>query len=80
MTATFRLRAGELNEGFLEKLNAMFHDREIEVVVYDPNEVTESDYPHGKPVQEEYLIDAIDRVDRGEGLVYTDVEALRNHG
>jgi hypothetical protein len=77
MTATFRLRPGELDESFLMKLSAMFRDREVEVVVFDPDEIPESDYPYGNPVQEKFLMEALDRVERGEGLVYVDVDELR---
>ncbi|HZK76195.1 MAG TPA: hypothetical protein VFD13_04730 [Candidatus Kapabacteria bacterium] len=35
MTATFRLKPGELNEDFFAQLKAMFDDREVEIVVYD---------------------------------------------
>ncbi len=74
MTATFHLRPGELNENFLEKLNAIFHDREIEGVVHEPEE---TDYPAGNPAQERFLMESLDRVERGQGLVYVDVDDLR---
>lgn len=74
MTATFHLQPGELNQNFLEKLNAMFRDREVEVVIHEPEE---SDYPSRNPAQERFLMEALDRVERGEGLVYVDVDELR---
>lgn len=75
MTATFRLEASELNENFLEKLRAMFRDREVELVVHDVE--SESDYPFDNPVQAQFLHEALDRVERGEGLVSVSLDELR---
>jgi hypothetical protein len=76
MTATFRLRPGEFDRSFFDKLNALIHDREVELVVYEPQE-SESDYPFDNPVQTQYLREALDRVERGEGLVHVGLDDLR---
>ena len=76
MTATFRLRPGEFDRSFFEKLNALINDREVELIVYEP-ENAESDYPFNNPMQAQYLREALDRVDRGEGLVKVSLDELR---
>ncbi len=75
MTATFRLEASELNENFLEKLRAMFRDREVELIVHDVE--SESDYPFDNPVQAKFLRESLDRVERGEDLVSVSLDELR---
>ncbi|HET6401405.1 MAG TPA: hypothetical protein VFH95_08410 [Candidatus Kapabacteria bacterium] len=75
MTATFRLQSDELNENFIEKLRAMFRDREVELIVHDVE--SESDYPLDNPIQAQFLREALDRVERGEGLVSVSLDELR---
>jgi hypothetical protein len=76
MTATFRLQPGEFNRSFFDKLNALINDREVELIIYEP-EIAESEYPFGNPVQTQYLREALGRVDRGEGLVKVSLDELR---
>ncbi|MGH2638725.1 MAG: hypothetical protein ACRDF4_05505 [Rhabdochlamydiaceae bacterium] len=76
MTATFRLRPGEFNRNLFEKLSAIFHDREVELVVYEPEE-NETEYPFDNPVQAQFLREALGRVEREEGLVKVSLEELQ---
>ena len=76
MTASFRLRPGEFNRSFFDQLHALIQDREVELVVYEP-ENDGSDYPFNNPLQTQYLRESLDRVDRGEGLVSVSIEELR---
>ena len=78
MTATFRLQPGELNESFLERLKAMFEDREIELVISEPCNADDVDYPFVNPEQTKNLLEALDRVNRREGLVSVDLKDLEN--
>ena len=76
MTATFRLQPGEFDRSFFDKLDALIHDREVELIIYQPDEA-ESDYPFDNPIQTQYLREALDRVDRGEGLIKVSLDELR---
>ena len=76
MTATFRLRPGEFDRSFFEKLNALIQDREVELIVYEPEEA-ESEYPFDNPIQTQLLREALDRVEREEGLVRVSLDELR---
>ena len=78
MTTTFRLQPGELNESFFEKLRTMFHDREVELVVYDLE--SESDYPFDNPTQMKFLDEALARSEREENLIsFESMEELRRY-
>ena len=39
MQASYRLNASDLDENFLESLKTLFQDKEIEIVVYDMDEI-----------------------------------------
>lgn len=77
MTATFRLQPDELNESFLEKLRAMFRDRELEVVVHETDEATEADYPFDNPVQVAFLEKEIRHFENGGEMVRITLDDLR---
>ena len=66
MKATYRIRANELDEKFIERLKTTFGEQEIEIVVSD---IDETDYLLQSPVNKERLLKAIQNVKRGENLV-----------
>jgi hypothetical protein len=45
MTATFRLPAEELDQTFLDRVKAMFREKQVAIVVYEEN----ADYSNGAP-------------------------------
>ena len=66
MKATYRIRANELNEKFIEGIKTTFGEQEIEIVVSD---MDETDYLLQSPANKERLLKAIQNVNRGENLV-----------
>ena len=66
MKATYRIRANELDEKFIERLKTTFGEQEIEIVVSD---MDETDYLLQSPANKERLLKAIQNVNRGENLV-----------
>ena len=76
MTVTFRLQPGEFDRSFFEKLTSLISDREVELIVYEPDS-GKSDYPYDNPAQAKFLREALDRVDRSEGLVRVTLDELR---
>ena len=66
MKATYRIRANELDEKFIERIKTTFGEQEIEIVVSD---IDETDYLLQSPVNKERLLKAIQNVKRGENLV-----------
>jgi len=77
MTTTFRLQPGELNESFLEKLRAMFRDRELEVVVHETDDETEADYPFDNPAQAKFIEQEIRHFENGGEMVRMTLDDLR---
>ncbi len=78
MTATFRLKPGELDENFFEKLKAMFRDREVELIVHDVE--SESHYPFDNPAQVRQLEEAMAVARKGDDLVtFENMEELRRY-
>jgi antitoxin YefM len=73
MKATYRIRANELDEKFIERLKTTFGEQEIEIVVSD---IDETDYLLQSPVNKERLLKAIQNVNRGENLVAISLENL----
>ena len=66
MKATYRIRANELDEKFIERIKTTFGEQEIEIVVSD---IDETDYLLQSPANKERLLKAIQNVNRGENLV-----------
>ena len=73
MQSTYRLNASELDENFLEGLKATFHNREIEIVVY---EVDETDYLLKSDLNRERLLAAKNNIENGTHLVEVTLESL----
>ena len=66
MKATYRIKANELDEKFIEGIKTTFGEQEIEIVVSD---MDETDYLLQSPANKERLLKAIQNVKRGENLV-----------
>jgi antitoxin YefM len=73
MKATYRIRANELDEKFIEGIKTTFGEQEIEIVVSD---MDETDYLLQSPANKERLLKAIQNVNRGENLVAISLENL----
>jgi antitoxin YefM len=73
MKATYRIRANELDERFIEGIKTTFGEQEIEIVVSD---IDETDYLLQSPANKERLLKAIQNVKRGENLVAISLEDL----
>ena len=73
MKATYRIRANELDEKFIERIKTTFGEQEIEIVVSD---IDETDYLLQSPVNKERLLKAIQNVKRGENLVSYKTDAF----
>jgi antitoxin YefM len=66
MQASYRVKASELNQDFIDGLKATFGDQEIEIIVY---EVNETHYLFQSPANKKRLLKAIENVRQGENLV-----------
>ncbi|MEL6328008.1 MAG: hypothetical protein AAFQ61_14030 [Cyanobacteria bacterium J06626_23] len=73
MNASYRLKASELNEQFLESLKAIFQDQEIEIMVYP---VDETAYLLESEVNRNRLLTAKANVESGTNLVEVPLESL----
>ncbi|MEO1590873.1 MAG: hypothetical protein AAFU71_06235 [Cyanobacteria bacterium J06632_22] len=73
MNASYRLKASELNEQFLESLKAIFQDQEIEIMVYP---VDETAYLLRSEANRERLLTAKADVENGTNLVEVPLESL----
>lgn len=66
MKATYRIKANELDEKFIEGIKTTFGEQEIEIVVSD---MDETDYLLQSPANKERLLKAIENVKLGENLI-----------
>ena len=73
MKATYRIRANELDEKFIEGIKTTFGEQEIEIVVSD---IDETNYLLQSPANKERLLKAIQNVKRGENLVSYKTDAF----
>lgn len=66
MPKVYKVKANDLDSGFLEELKATFRDQEIEIVV---SEVDETSYLLKSPANREKLLKAVDNIKKKENLV-----------
>lgn len=69
MTTTFRAKADELDERFLDSLKAAFKGQEVEIVV---SAMDETEYLSRNPAFREMLLKRMDEVKAGIPLVTPD--------
>lgn len=74
MHTTYQVNANEIDQGLLESIKAVFKDKEIEITV---TELDETEYLARSPVNREHLLQAIERVEAGIGIVTPDQEQFR---
>lgn len=68
MTATFHIKASELNEAFLQKLHSLFSSDEIKIIVSEENDLDETEYLLGNPIERERLLKAMEDIKLGKNL------------
>jgi antitoxin YefM len=66
MQTTYRVRADELSDDFVQALKVTYKDREIEIVVSDV--VDDTDYLLSTAANREQLLGAIKDIESGENL------------
>ncbi len=74
MQTTYQVNANEIDQGLLESIKAVFKDKEIEITV---TELDETEYLLRSPANREQLLQAIERVEAGIGIVTPDQEQFR---
>ena len=74
MVTVYRLNVNELNEQFIEALQALFKDREVEITV---TEVDETEYLLRSEPNREQLLQAIKNIDNGKDLVEVPLDKLQ---
>jgi antitoxin YefM len=77
MYAHYKLKASELDSKFLDAVQDLFQDREIEISVCETAEEEEDEtaYLLRSPANRERLLKAIENVAREENLVTVDLDA-----
>jgi antitoxin YefM len=73
MRITYRLKASELDDNFLEDLQKTYKDKEIEIIV---QEVDETEYLLKSPFNQQRLLKAKDNVKQGIHLVNVNLDYL----
>lgn len=66
MHASYRVKASELDQSFIEGIKATYGDQEIEIIVYP---VDETSYLLQSSVNKERLLNAIKNVQQNQQLV-----------
>ena len=74
MQTVYRLNADELNHQFLEAMQTLFKDREIEITVSD---VDETAYLLRSEVNRRRLLQAVQNINNGQNLVELPQEMLQ---
>jgi antitoxin YefM len=69
MSSTYRLKATDLNDQFLQSLKTLYGDREIEIVVC---ETDETEYLLRSSENRRRLLEAIDDVEHNRNIVIPD--------
>lgn len=74
MQSTYRVRADELTDDFVQALKVAYKDKEIEIVVSDV--VDETDYLLSTEANREQLLGAIKDIEAGENLTSFSIDDL----
>jgi antitoxin YefM len=74
MQTTYRVRADELTDDFVQALKVTYKDREIEIVVSDV--VDDTDYLLSTAANREQLLGAIKDIESGENLASFSLDDL----
>ncbi len=73
MSTVYRLKASELDRNFLEKIKAIFGDKEIEIIV---TEFDESEHLLNSESNKNRLLRAVENVKEGQNLVEVNLQDL----
>ena len=78
MYTTYKLKASELNDDFLNSVKALFHDKVVEIAICDTTdaEEDETEYLLKNPANRQRLLDAIDNVEQRQDIVEIDLADL----
>jgi hypothetical protein len=74
MQSTYRVRADELTDDFVQALKVAYKHREIEIVVSDV--LDETDYLMSSPANRAHLLASIKSIESGENLVSFSLDSL----
>ena len=74
METIYQLNADDLNDDFLEGLKASFKHKEIEIVVYEPDETA---YLLRSPANRSRLLQAVADLEQNRNLVTPDQEQFQ---
>ncbi len=71
MYTTYKLKANDLNEDFLQSVKALFHDKVVEIAICDSAEAEndETAYLLGHPANRGHLLNAIHNAEQPQGVV-----------
>jgi antitoxin YefM len=71
MYTTYKLKANDLNDDFLQSVKALFHDKVVEISICDSNEAEEDEtaYLLKNPANKQHLLNAISNVENGSALI-----------
>ena len=70
MYSTYRLKAEELSNDFVESVKSAYHDKEIEIIIQDVQDETE--YLLSSAANREHLLKAVEEINKGKNLVFVD--------
>jgi antitoxin YefM len=74
MVTTYRLRASDLDQNFVDALKTLFKDKEIEIIV---NEVDETAYLFRSEANKARLLQAVENINNRENLVNVDLDTIQ---
>ena len=74
MSTVYRLKASELDLGFLEQIKAIFGNKEMEIIV---SECDETEYILKSEVNKNKLLKAIENVKERQNLVEVNLQNLQ---
>ena len=74
MYSTYRIKANEINQHFINGIKEIFQDREIEIVIHDIEDETE--YLLRTDANKKHLLKAIKNVENKKDLIEVEAEEL----
>jgi hypothetical protein len=76
MITTYRLNTNELTSQLLELIRKSFPNKEIEITVLEQDA---TEYLKSHPANERHINEAIDRIEKNEGLISVNPSSLKGN-
>jgi len=77
MSTVINIHSDELDEHFIQAIKEMFRHKKLEIAIQEVEYQDETEYLFSTEANKKHLLEAMERVERREGLIEVDLEELK---